>query len=124
MFQPPGSVPFASIGPAEHEAAAVQAVEKGASLSVLNLLWRVPCKMHMSAPSQGSLCGEAAEPKRLGAAIHQFALCGMFAGTVLLKNIASGSRSRMLPLDKHAKERIVVAGPMVRDGLHIMPAVR
>lgn len=33
---------------------------------------------------------------------------------MLLKNIASGGKSRLLPLDKHAKEHIVVAGPMVR----------
>ncbi len=39
-------------------------------------------------------------------------MCG--AGSVLLKNIASGGRRRLLPLDKHAKQRIVVAGPMVR----------
>ena len=36
------------------------------------------------------------------------------AGSVLLKNIASGHKARMLPLDEHAGARIVVAGPMVR----------
>lgn len=36
------------------------------------------------------------------------------AGSVLLKNAAASGKRRLLPLDKHAQQRIVVAGPMVR----------
>jgi hypothetical protein len=110
MFQPPGSVPFASIGPevvgsAEHKAAAVEAVEKGASLRHLAL-----CDTFSGMA--GLWCEKAGACDEFGGVLMS---AGVVAGTVLLKNIASGSRARMLPLDKAGKQCIVVAGPMVRQ---------
>ena len=110
MFQPPGSVPFASIGPevigsAEHKAAAVEAVEKGASLRHLALCGTFPGLAGLWCQNAGACNGWY---------VLSLHARGVTAGTVLLKNIASGSRARMLPLDKAGKQRIVVAGPMVR----------
>jgi hypothetical protein len=109
MFQPPDKTPFASIGPevigsAEHKAAAVEAVEKGAP-AMACLVCLVPWTVRMR-----SLHGCCLHP----AFVCLFTSVGRAAGTVLLKNIASVSRRRMLPLDKAGKQRIVVAGPMVR----------
>lgn len=111
MFQPPDKTPFASIGPevigsAEHKAAAVEAVEKGAPAMVC-LVVAGP----MDWQDEESVCRHCCLPENL---VSLFTKPGDAAGTVLLKNIASGSRRRMLPLDKAGKQRIVVAGPMVR----------